>query len=67
MLQWQVWRLDGDKLSPLSDTEQTRFYSGDCYIAQYTFPGNGRDETLFYAWLGCRSIMVGKGFLFVTK
>ncbi|KAI4306619.1 hypothetical protein L6164_029880 [Bauhinia variegata] len=56
----KVWRVDGDDLSPLSVSEQTRFFSGDCYIAQYTYPGNGRDETLFYSWLGCRSIMEDK-------
>ncbi|KAJ1384205.1 Villin/Gelsolin [Sesbania bispinosa] len=56
----KVWRVDGDELSLLSVTELTRLYSGDCYIVQYTFPGNGRDETLFYAWLGCRSVMEDK-------
>ncbi|XP_061358502.1 villin-1 [Gastrolobium bilobum] len=56
----KVWRVDGDELSLLSVTEQTRLYSGDCYIVQYMFPGNGRDETLFYAWLGCRCVMEDK-------
>lgn len=57
--------MDGDELSLLSVSELTRLYSGDSYIVQYTFPGNGRDETLFYAWLGCRSVMVSarQGFL----
>lgn len=58
LLQFQVWRVDGDELSLLPVNEHTRLYSGDCYIVQYTFPGNGRDETLFYAWLGCRCVTV---------
>jgi len=64
-MQFQVWRVDGDELSLLSVTELTKLYSGDCYIVQYTFPGNGRDETLFYAWVGSKSVMVGtsQGFL----
>ncbi|XP_020224778.1 villin-1 isoform X2 [Cajanus cajan] len=56
----RVWRLDGDELSLLLVAELTKFYSGDCYIVQYTFPGNGRDETLFYAWLGSRCVMEDK-------
>ncbi|XP_017436371.1 villin-1 isoform X2 [Vigna angularis] len=56
----KVWRVDGDELSLLSVTELTKLYSGDCYIVQYTFPGNGRDETLFYAWIGSKSVMEDK-------
>ncbi|KAI9073613.1 hypothetical protein K1719_044425 [Acacia pycnantha] len=52
----KVWRVDGDKLSLLLDAEQTKLFSGDCYIAQFTFPGNERDETLIYAWFGRRCI-----------
>ncbi|XLS85664.1 hypothetical protein HN51_035830 [Arachis hypogaea] len=40
----------------LKIAELTRLYSGDSYIVQYTFLGNGRDEALFYAWLGCKSV-----------
>ncbi|KAL3007243.1 hypothetical protein AAZX31_08G323400 [Glycine max] len=56
----KVWRVDGDELSLLSVTELTKLYSGDCYIVQYTFPGNGRDETLFYAWLGSKCVTEDK-------
>ncbi|OIW09546.1 hypothetical protein TanjilG_30865 [Lupinus angustifolius] len=56
----KVWRVDGDELFLLVVTEQTRLYSGDCYIVQYIFPGNGKDETLFYAWLGGRCVMEDK-------
>ncbi|KAK7301767.1 hypothetical protein RJT34_12642 [Clitoria ternatea] len=56
----KVWLVDGDELSLLSVTELIKLYSGDCYIVQYTFPGNGRDETLFYSWLGSRCVMEDK-------
>lgn len=56
----KVWRVDGDESSLLSVTELTKLYSGDCYIVHYTFPGNGREETLFYAWLGSRCVMEDK-------
>ncbi|KAK7387220.1 hypothetical protein VNO78_27824 [Psophocarpus tetragonolobus] len=56
----KVWRVDGDELSLLSVSELTKLYSGDCYIVQYTFPGNGRDEILFYAWLGSKCVMEDK-------
>ncbi|XP_057428977.1 villin-1 [Lotus japonicus] len=56
----KVWRVDGEEFSLLSITESTRLYSGDCYIVQYTFPGNGRDETLLYAWIGSRCVMEDK-------
>ncbi|GMY10606.1 villin-1 isoform X2 [Fagus crenata] len=53
----KVWRVNGDELSLLPISEQTKFYSGDCYIVQFTYPGNDRDENLFFAWLGRRSVM----------
>lgn len=53
----KVWRVNADELSPIPDPEQTKFFSGDCYILQYAYPGNGRDEILLYAWFGCESIM----------
>ncbi|XP_030969070.1 villin-1 isoform X2 [Quercus lobata] len=53
----KVWRVNADELSLLPVPEQTKFYSGDCYVVQFTYPGNERDENLFYAWIGRRSVM----------
>ncbi|PON63017.1 Villin [Parasponia andersonii] len=53
----KVWRVDGDELSLLPVPEQKKLFSGDCYIVQYTYPGNGKDENLFYAWLGHESVL----------
>ncbi|TXG46477.1 hypothetical protein EZV62_028024 [Acer yangbiense] len=52
-----VWRVDEDEVCLLPPSEHTKLFSGDCYIAQYTYPGNERDENLFYAWLGRGSAM----------
>lgn len=52
----KVWQINGDQLTLIPDPEQTKLFSGDCYIVQYTYPGNGRDEHLFYAWLGRDSV-----------
>lgn len=57
-LKFQVWRVNGDELSILPVLEQTKLFSGDCYIVQFTYAGDDRDENLFYAWLGRRSVNV---------
>ncbi|KAB2080833.1 hypothetical protein ES319_A05G093000v1 [Gossypium barbadense] len=53
----KVWRVNCHELSLLPASEQTKLYSGDCYIVQYTYPGTERDESLFYAWLGQGSVL----------
>lgn len=58
MSTFQVWRVDGDKITHLTDVEQRKLFTGDCYIVQYTYPGSGRDENIIYSWLGRRSVMV---------
>ncbi|KAI7981332.1 Villin-1 [Camellia lanceoleosa] len=56
----KVWRVNGDEVSLVPAAEQAKLYSGDCYIVQYAYAGSGREENLFYAWLGCRSAMEDK-------
>lgn len=58
MLKFQVWRVDGDSITLLPEVEQTKLFTGDCYIVQYTYPGSGRDENIIYSWFGRRSVMV---------
>ncbi|KAA0061837.1 villin-1 [Cucumis melo var. makuwa] len=58
MLTFQVWRVDGDSITLLTEVEQKKLFTGDCYIVQYTYPGSGRDENIIYSWLGRRSVMV---------
>uniref|UniRef100_A0A2P2K8N7 Gelsolin-like domain-containing protein n=2 Tax=Rhizophora mucronata TaxID=61149 RepID=A0A2P2K8N7_RHIMU len=53
----KVWRVNGDELTLIPVPEQRKLFSGDCYIAQYIYPGDGRDQNLFYAWLGRESVL----------
>lgn len=56
----KVWRVDGDATYVMPVAEPTIFYSGDCYIIQHRYPTKGREEDLFYAWLGKNSVMEDK-------
>ncbi|CAA6671109.1 unnamed protein product [Spirodela intermedia] len=40
---------------PYSSSEQSKFYSGDCYIFQYTYPGDDREDYLIGTWFGNES------------
>ncbi|KAF8102596.1 hypothetical protein N665_0198s0294 [Sinapis alba] len=52
----QVWRVNGEEKILLEAAEQSKFYSGDCYIVQYSYPGEDREEHLVGTWLGKQSV-----------
>ncbi|XP_042444240.1 villin-5-like isoform X1 [Zingiber officinale] len=52
----QVWRVDGKEKTLLSQSDQSKFFSGDCYIFQYAFPGDDKEEYLIGNWFGKKSI-----------
>ncbi|XP_077238381.1 villin-4-like [Tasmannia lanceolata] len=52
----QVWRVDGQKKTTLPSSEQSKFYSGDCFILQYTYPGEDTEEYLVSTWFGKQSV-----------
>ncbi|XP_047053719.1 villin-3 isoform X1 [Lolium rigidum] len=52
----QVWRVNDSEKTFLSFSEQCKFYSGDCYIFQYSYPGDDGEECLIGTWFGKRSI-----------
>ncbi|KAF9616275.1 hypothetical protein IFM89_029051, partial [Coptis chinensis] len=52
----QVWRVNGEQKSLLSSSEQSKFYSGDCYIFQYSYPGEDKEEYLVGTWFGKQSV-----------
>ncbi|KAG6471703.1 hypothetical protein ZIOFF_069149 [Zingiber officinale] len=54
----QVWRVDGKEKTLLSQSDQSKFFSGDCYIFQYAFPGDDKEEYLIGNWFGKKSIEV---------
>ncbi|WJX96600.1 Villin-4 [Trifolium repens] len=52
----QVWRVNGQEKNLLAANDQSKFYSGDCYIFQYAYPGEDREEHLIGTWIGNNSV-----------
>ncbi|KAI4381125.1 hypothetical protein MLD38_007233 [Melastoma candidum] len=52
----QVWRVNGQEKILLSSSDQSKFYSGDCYIFQYSYPGEDKEEYLIGTWFGKKSV-----------
>ncbi|XP_068647081.1 villin-4-like [Aristolochia californica] len=52
----QVWRVNGKEKTLIPSSEQTKFYSGDCYIFEYTYPGEDKEEYLVGTWFGKHSV-----------
>jgi len=54
----QVWRVNANEKTLLSTPDQSKFYTGDCYIFQYTYSGDDKEECLFGTWFGKKSVEV---------
>ncbi|KAL1359323.1 hypothetical protein HN51_004625 [Arachis hypogaea] len=52
----QVWRVNGQEKILLQASDQSKFYSGDCYIFQYTYPGEDKEDCLIGTWIGKNSV-----------
>ncbi|XP_023761140.1 villin-4 [Lactuca sativa] len=52
----QVWRVNGQEKTLLPIPDQSKFYSGECYIFQYTYPGEDQEEYLIGTWFGKQSV-----------
>ncbi|XP_021277683.1 villin-4 isoform X1 [Herrania umbratica] len=52
----QVWRVNGQEKVLLPAADQSKFYSGDCYIFQYSYPGEDKEEYLIGTWFGKQSV-----------
>ncbi|KOM28975.1 hypothetical protein LR48_Vigan627s002400 [Vigna angularis] len=52
----QVWRVNSKEKILLPATDQSKLYSGDCYIFQYSYPGEDKEEHLIGTWVGKTSI-----------
>lgn len=50
--------MNGQEKNLLAATDQSKFYSGDCYIFQYSYPGEDREEHLIGTWIGKNSVEV---------
>ncbi|XP_038983999.1 villin-5-like isoform X2 [Phoenix dactylifera] len=52
----QVWHVNGKEKILIPSYDQSKFYSGDCYIFQYTYAGEDKEEYLIGSWFGEKSI-----------
>ncbi|KAG2609562.1 villin-5-like isoform X1 [Panicum virgatum] len=52
----QVWRVNDKDKALLSSSDQSKFYTGDCYIFQYTYAGDDKEECLIGTWFGKKSV-----------
>ncbi|CAN1329781.1 VLN4 [Linum perenne] len=52
----QVWRVNGEEKDPLPASDQFKFYSGECYVFQYAYPGEEMEEYLIGTWFGKQSV-----------
>ena len=61
----QVWRVNGQEKILLPASDQSKFYNGDCYIFQYSYPGEDKEEYLIGTWFGKQSVEV-KGIIILV-
>lgn len=54
----QVWRVNGQEKTLLQAADHSKFYSGDCYVFQYSYPGEEKEEVLIGTWFGKQSVEV---------
>ncbi|XP_027066759.1 villin-4-like [Coffea arabica] len=52
----QVWHVNGQEKTLLPSSDQSKFYSGDCYIFQYSYAGEDKEEYLIGTWFGKQSV-----------
>ncbi|KAI4377222.1 hypothetical protein MLD38_014887 [Melastoma candidum] len=52
----QVWRVSGQEKILLPSSDQSKFYSGDCYVFHYSYPGEDKEEYLIGTWFGKQSV-----------
>ncbi|XP_073269099.1 villin-4-like isoform X2 [Primulina huaijiensis] len=56
----QVWRVNGENKCFLPASDQSKFYSGDCYIFHYSYPGKEKEDHLIGTWFGKQSVEVDR-------
>ncbi|GAB4838260.1 hypothetical protein Ancab_027789 [Ancistrocladus abbreviatus] len=52
----EVWRVNGNNKILLQASDHFKFYSGGCYIFQYSYPGEDKEEYLIGTWFGKQSV-----------
>ncbi|MCO5582788.1 hypothetical protein L7F22_036687 [Adiantum nelumboides] len=51
----EMWRISGTAKSAVASEEVGKFFSGDCYLVLYTYPGDRKDEYFLCQWIGKQS------------
>ncbi|KAG0468437.1 hypothetical protein HPP92_017765 [Vanilla planifolia] len=51
----KVWRVNGQENILLPASDQSKLYTGDCYVFQYAYLGVDGEEYLIGTWLGRKS------------
>lgn len=51
----EMWRINGTAKSAIASQDIGKFFSGDCYIVLYTYPGDRKDEYFLCYWIGKQS------------
>ncbi|KAJ6355459.1 hypothetical protein OIU77_005950, partial [Salix suchowensis] len=52
----QVWSVNDQEKILIPAANQSKFYSGGCYIFQYSYSGEDREEYLIGTWFGKKSV-----------
>ncbi|GMH23741.1 hypothetical protein Nepgr_025584 [Nepenthes gracilis] len=52
----QVWCVSGNEKTLLPASDQSKFYTGDCYIFLYSYPREDKEEQLIGTWFGKQSV-----------
>ena len=47
----RVYRVKGFQLEEIREQSHGVFYSGDCYVIEYTYLKNNRERHIIYFWL----------------
>ena len=50
--------MNGEEKILQSASDLSKFYSGDCYLFQYSYPGEDKEEYLIGTWIGNNSVEV---------
>lgn len=50
--------MNGQEKILLPSSDQSKFYGGDCYVFQYSYQGDDREEYLIGTWFGKKSVEV---------
>eukprot|EP00250_Pteridium_aquilinum_P015439 c22578_g1_i1 orf=686-3496(-) len=51
----EMWRINGTAKSAVASQDVGKFFSGDCYLVLYTYPGDRKDEYFLCSWIGKQS------------